>query len=106
MRLTQSTPSLPPIRRGKQIIVQINGQPVTAFEGETIAAVLLAENRRIFRHTGKTGAPRGLFCGMGMCYDCLVTVDGVPHVRACVTPVVEAMLIETRSEIDEVWLNG
>lgn len=99
MRVTESDPGLPPVQRGKPIVVQVNGQPTTAFTGETIATVLLAEGIRAFRHTLKTGRPRGIFCGMGICYDCVVTVDGVPNVRACVTYVEEGMVIETRSEV-------
>jgi sarcosine oxidase subunit alpha len=75
--------------------VQIDGRPTPAHEGETVAAVLLAEGHRKFRHADKTAAPRGIFCGMGVCYDCLVTVDGVPNVRACMTQVRNGMVIET-----------
>lgn len=99
MRITQASQLLPPIQRGEQIIVTINGQPATAFVGETVAAVLLAEGQRVFRHTLKNGDPRGLFCGMGICYDCLVTVDGAPNIRACLTPVTAGMAIETHSEM-------
>jgi len=77
------------------LTVEVDGQPVQAFAGESVAAVLLALGRRTFRHTEKTGAPRGLFCGMGVCFDCLVTVDGQANVRACVTPVRPGMAIET-----------
>ena len=63
--------------------------------GETVAAVLLAAGYRKFRNSDKEGAHRGIFCGMGVCYDCLVTVDGVPNVRACVTQVRNGMRIET-----------
>lgn len=75
-------------------MVQVDGEPVPAFAGESVATVLLALGRRSFRHT-QHGAPRGLFCGMGICFDCLVTVDGVENVRACLTPVVEGMVIVT-----------
>ncbi len=99
MRL-KSTPHLPPIQRGQSVTVFVNGQALTAFRGETIAAMLLAAGIRIFRHTGKTNQPRGIFCGMGICYDCLLTVDGRPNVQACVTPVAEGMAIEIRSEVE------
>jgi predicted molibdopterin-dependent oxidoreductase YjgC len=99
MRVTESHPTLPPVQRGEPIVVHVNGQPKTAFDGETVATVLLAEGIRAFRHTLKAGEPRGIFCGMGICFDCLVTVDGVPNVRACMTPVEEGMVIETRSEV-------
>ena len=66
-----------------------------ACEGETVAAVLLAHGLRVFRHSLKTGQGRGIFCGMGICYDCLVTVDGVQNIRACMTPASPGMAIET-----------
>ena len=56
--------------------------------------MLLTEGIRVFRRDAG-GSPRGLFCGIGNCYECLVTVDGVPNVRACVTPVAAGMVIET-----------
>jgi hypothetical protein len=66
-----------------------------AYEGETVAAALLADGRRAFRRTVRRGEPRGLLCGMGVCFDCLVRVDGRPNVRACQTPVAEGMRVET-----------
>jgi aerobic-type carbon monoxide dehydrogenase small subunit (CoxS/CutS family) len=58
---------------------------VPACDGQTVAAALLASGRRVLRRTA-TGAPRGVFCGMGVCFDCLVTVDGQADRRACITP--------------------
>ncbi|TDB87770.1 (2Fe-2S)-binding protein [Actinomadura sp. KC216] len=65
-----------------QVRITVDGEPVTGTEGRTIAAVLLASGRRTWR-TGPSGAPRGVFCGIGVCFDCLVTVNGVRDVRAC-----------------------
>jgi aerobic-type carbon monoxide dehydrogenase small subunit (CoxS/CutS family) len=73
------------ITRGEAFTIQVNGNPVTAYPGETIAAVLLANGWRIFRHTPLFGEGRGPFCGMGLCFDCMVTLNGQPNVRACVT---------------------
>jgi aerobic-type carbon monoxide dehydrogenase small subunit (CoxS/CutS family) len=73
------------ISRGEPFTIHVNGSPVTAYPGETIAAVLLAQGWRIFRHAPLSGEPRGPFCGMGLCFDCLVTVNGQPNVRACLT---------------------
>lgn len=63
---------------------------MTAYEGESVAAVLLAEGVLATRTT-VGGSPRGVFCGIGVCFDCLVVVDGVPNTRACVTWVREEM---------------
>ena len=96
MRIARSDASLPRVERGQQISVSVDGQLVIAFEGESVAGVLLAQGIRTFRHTAKTGQGRGLYCGMGICYDCLVTVDGVANVRACMTPVAQGMAIGTK----------
>lgn len=66
-----------------------------AYAGETIAGALLASGRRAWRHT-RHGQPRGLFCGIGLCYDCLVTVNGTPNVRACQTSVAAGMVVDTQ----------
>lgn len=97
MRIAQSNSHLPAIERGQPISLQVDGQLVSAYEGETIAGVLFAEGRRILRHTMQDGRPRSIFCGIGICYDCLVTVNGTPNVRACVTLVTENMKIETQT---------
>jgi aerobic-type carbon monoxide dehydrogenase small subunit (CoxS/CutS family) len=73
------------ISRGKPFVIQVNGKPVTAYPGETIATVLLAAGMPMFHHTVISGEPRGPFCGMGLCFDCLVTINGMPNVRACQT---------------------
>ncbi len=80
--------------RGRPIEIEVDGEPVQAYEGESIAAALLASGRRVFRHTAG-GRPRGLFCGMGACFDCLVQVDDDPSVRSCVTQVRAGMKIRT-----------
>jgi predicted molibdopterin-dependent oxidoreductase YjgC len=85
----------PALARGPQLTITLDGQPVTAHEGETVAAVMFAQARVVVRHTTQ-GTPRGVFCGMGRCFDCLVAVDGVPNTRACMTWVREGM--EVRSQ--------
>ena len=61
------------------------GEPVDARPGQSIGAALLAAGHRSLRTTRRGAAPRGLFCGIGVCFDCLVTVNGRPNVRACLT---------------------
>ncbi len=86
------------IERGRQIEFEVDGEPVLAYEGETVAAALIASGRRAFRHTAKQGAPRGLFCGMGVCFDCLMTVNDIPNVRTCVTAAEPGMKVQTQQE--------
>jgi predicted molibdopterin-dependent oxidoreductase YjgC len=64
-----------------------DGREITAQAGQSIAAALLAAGVRSWRTTRVERAPRGLFCGIGVCFDCLVDVNGQPGVRACLTEV-------------------
>ena len=80
-------------RRGPGLTITFDGRPLTAMAGETVAATLLAYGEAA-QCTGRDGAPRGVFCGMGVCHDCLVTVDGRLSQRACMTKVREGMRIE------------
>ena len=82
--------------RGVPVRLVVDGVEVDAFDGETIATALLASGTRATRRTPRYGSLRGLFCGMGVCFDCVVTVDGRPNVRACVTPVVAGAVVSTR----------
>lgn len=60
-----------------------DGHPVAAEPGQTLAAALIASGRRSWRTTRVEGRPRGVFCGIGVCFDCLTTVNGRPNRRAC-----------------------
>jgi hypothetical protein len=84
------------VERGRPIGFFFDGEPIAAFEGETVAAALLAAGRRTLRTTVVAGTPRGIFCGMGVCFDCLVVIDGEPSRRACVTFATEGMRVETQ----------
>ncbi len=77
---------------GARLTFSFDGQPIEALAGETIAAALSAAGIVAFRRTA-TGAPRGLHCGMGACFDCVVTVDGRLGQRACVTKVAPGMQV-------------
>ena len=90
---------LPEVQRGKPVKISVDGNLIEAYEGETIATALLSVGIRTFRLTSKHKEPRSLFCGMGVCFECLVTVDGVHAIRACVTPVAEGMQVETCREM-------
>jgi predicted molibdopterin-dependent oxidoreductase YjgC len=78
---------------GRHVTIWLDGEPLAAVEGEPIAAALLAHGRRVFRRTPRFSEPRGVFCGIGRCTDCIMTVDGVPNVRTCVTPVRDGMVV-------------
>lgn len=63
-----------------------DGVPIPFQDGWSVGAALTAAGIRSWRTTRHQGRPRGLFCGIGVCFDCLVTVDGRPSLRACLLP--------------------
>jgi len=81
------------LRRGRPLSLSLDGRAVTAYAGETVAALLFADGGAESRTT-VGGDRRGVFCGMGVCFDCLVLVNGVPNVRACMTLVEDGMRVE------------
>jgi predicted molibdopterin-dependent oxidoreductase YjgC len=87
------------LARGPAVSLSLDGRAVTAYEGETVATVLIAEGS-VATRTTVDGAPRGIFCGMGVCFDCLVVIDGVPNTRACMTPVAAGMRIQRQRGLD------
>ena len=86
MRLHDPRPTAP------TVTITFEGQAVLAQQGETVAAALTAAGHLAFRRT-PGGAPRGLHCGMGACWDCIVTIDGRPSQRACMTPAADGMTV-------------
>ena len=89
----------PIVRRGDSFEMEVDGVSTLAHHGETVASVMLASGNRVLRSTRKQGKPRGLFCGIGVCYDCLVVVDGRANVRACMTRAVPGMKVQTQQGI-------
>lgn len=86
------------IRRGQPVTIIVDGTPAPAFLGESVATTMLAADRMRLRDTPKHGAPRGVFCAMGVCFDCLVSIDGISGIRACMTPVRDGMRVDTRPQ--------
>jgi predicted molibdopterin-dependent oxidoreductase YjgC len=76
------------------VTIIVDGKSVEAPAGISLGALLHERNGKVLRHTPGSGSGRGLFCGMGVCFDCLVTVDGHPDRRACMTVVREGMIVE------------
>jgi predicted molibdopterin-dependent oxidoreductase YjgC len=95
MRVAQH-PILGPQTEAETVSVTIDGRPYKALPGEVIAAVLMANGIMVHRHTAKRHEPRGVYCGIGQCTDCVMTVNGKPNVRTCITPVEDGMCILTQ----------
>ena len=79
---------------GAAVALLVDGTPRIARDGDTVAAALLAAGMLACRTTPVTGAPRGPYCLMGACFDCLVTIDGVPNRQACLVSVRPGMRVE------------
>ena len=80
----------------KQLTIFIDGVPFEVPAGETVAAAVLASGIRYTRTTPVSNTPRAPFCLMGVCYECLMVINGLPNQRACRRYVVEGMRIESQ----------
>lgn len=81
---------------GTPVAITVDGKPVVARPGDTIAAAMLAAGFAHCRTTPVSGAPRAPYCLMGVCFECLVTVDGVGSRQGCLVPVRDGMMVETQ----------
>ncbi|PGH57405.1 (2Fe-2S)-binding protein [Azospirillum palustre] len=80
----------------------IDGRPASARAGDSVTAALLANGVTACRTTAVSGAPRGPYCMMGVCYDCLVTIDGTGNRQGCQVRVAPGMAVETQNGKREV----
>jgi len=81
------------IDRRAAITILVNGRSITATPGETVLAALTAAGFKTLKKSNVRGEARGPFCGMGVCYECLVTINGAPKQRSCMVEVAENMEI-------------
>ncbi|MEV0171538.1 (2Fe-2S)-binding protein [Streptomyces sp. NPDC050803] len=88
--------SLADARPGPPFTVTLDGREIAALPGQTVAAALWAAGVTSWRSTRGEGRPRGVFCGIGVCFDCLVTVNGRPNQRACLVPLHPGDAIRTQ----------
>jgi predicted molibdopterin-dependent oxidoreductase YjgC len=87
--------------RGPAISLLVDGAIVHAFLGENVATALLASGRRVLRTSPRTGSPRGMFCAMGVCQECVLDIDGRLQ-TACTTRARDGMAITTTRARDDV----
>jgi len=82
--------------KGATLLLKVDGREIRARDGDTVAAALLAAGIKHIRTTPVSGQPRAPYCLMGVCFDCLVTIDGIGSRQACLVPVREGMSVETQ----------
>lgn len=95
MRIAEH-PILGSAKEREEVTIFVDGRPVKAIEGEPIASALMAAGITTLRKTWKKREPRGYFCGIGLCTDCMMIVDGRLNTRTCVTFVKNGMKVETQ----------
>lgn len=79
------------------LTINFEGESLQLRDGVNVAAALLEAGIAYFRQTPVSGSPRGPFCMMGACFDCLLMIDGIANQQACMTPVREGMVIQRQS---------
>ena len=91
-------PILGPCVHTRMDIVEFSydGKKMIAFKGDSIASALIANGILKFRNTTKRGDPRGYFCGIGLCTDCMMKVNSIKNVRTCITEIEDNMIIQTQ----------
>ena len=82
--------------REPMIRLQFDGEQIAARAGQTLAAALIAAGHRSWRTTRMSGRPRGVLCGIGACYDCLIVLNGRPNTRACLVVVESGDVVQTQ----------
>ncbi|MBN9630777.1 MAG: (2Fe-2S)-binding protein [Actinobacteria bacterium] len=82
-----------PVERGEGAVIRVDGVEHPCFAGETVASALLAAG--VGRFANRVGEDRAPLCNMGTCFECAITIDGVPLTRACLTPVADGMDVRT-----------
>ena len=81
-------------------MIVVDGEPVRALEGQSIAAVLVRTGTWDFQRNPVSSEARGPYCGMGMCFECEVVIDGAPARRACLTDLRDGMVIHTAASAE------
>lgn len=87
--------------RGKTITIWFEGQPVQAQEGESVAAALLTAGVKCLRHAQVSAKPRAPYCWMGVCYECLLEIDGEQNQQSCLIAVRNGMRVFRQSSAAE-----
>ena len=83
------------------ITISFEGTEIRVDPGQTVAAALLSEGHLVFRTSVVSGQPRGAFCMMGVCFECLLEIDGQPNQQSCLIQVKEGMLVRRQSQVLE-----
>jgi sarcosine oxidase subunit alpha len=85
-------------KRGKKVKFYFENRKIEGYEGESVAAALIASGIKIFKYSKQKNRPRGLFCAIGKCASCLMEIDGVPNQMSCIRTVKEGMRVKIQKK--------
>lgn len=91
--------------KGSRVVFTYDGVEMEGYEGESIAMAFKAAGVEVHRFAAKRHEPRGIFCAIGRCTDCVMVVDGKPNVRTCMTPLVAGMDVRTQDGVASLDLD-
>lgn len=94
-RITEH-PIIESFEKGEPVTFFYDGKEMKGYEGEPVAMALRANGVLCFRKTARFHQPRGIFCAIGRCTDCVMIVNGTPNTRTCMTGLKEGMTVETQ----------
>lgn len=87
--------------KGELVKFTFDGKEIEGYEGEPIASALKAAGVMVHRYTQKEHKPRGIFCAIGRCTDCVMVVNGEPNIRTCITPLAAGMDVRTQYGVSD-----
>ena len=99
MNRIEEHPILGHYSKGQEITFTFDGKQMKGFAGEPIAVALKANGVMIHRYTKKEHKPRGIFCAIGRCTDCVMIMNVKPNIRTCVTPLEQGMEVQTQDGV-------
>ena len=102
MKRIMEHPIIKSYEKGRLVHFEYDGETLEGYEGEPVAIALRANGVMIHRYTSKKHEPRGVFCAIGRCTDCVMIVDGKPNVRTCITQLKDGMNVQTQYGIKSV----
>jgi predicted molibdopterin-dependent oxidoreductase YjgC len=85
------------VEKIKSFEIEVDGDRILAYEGETVAAAMLAAGKRVFNRTSKKKEARGIYCGIGLCFGCLMIINGNSNMRACQTLATPNCKVQTQT---------
>lgn len=90
-------PAAPASSAGRSVTLTVDGRRVEAREGDSVALALMMAGVTTMRRTPATGEARAPLCLMGVCFECLVHIDGIRNQQACMVAVRDGMVVELES---------